>query len=208
MIETIFMGIGSGIILSFITGPVFFALIKTSIERGFIAGVCLASGVIVSDMIYVAVTLYGTSFLALEKQYKMQIGGIGAVILLAIGIYYLFKKVKISYEKVPSKKHLYGYFFKGFLMCIFNPAILIYWVSVASGVSASGDFNQDEVIPFFTAILLALFAMDLLKAYYANKLRSRIREKDLLKLNRVAGVLIIIFAAKLIYNLIAKQDLM
>lgn len=209
MIETIITGIGLGIVLSFITGPVFFALIKTSIEKGFYAGVCLAFGVIVSDVIYVAITLYGTSFLAIESTYRVQIGLVGSVILLSIGIYYLFKRVKINYERTPSTKHMYGYFFKGFLMCIFNPAILLYWVSVSSSVvSANGEFKANEVVPFFGSILMALFAMDVLKAYYANKLRYRIKEKSLSILNKVAGSLIIIFALKLMYNLISKHAMM
>lgn len=206
MIETIITGVGLGIVLSFITGPVFFALIKTSIEKGFYAGVCLAFGVVVSDVVYVAITLYGTSFLAIESKYRVQIGFVGSLILLVIGIYYLFKKVKINYEKTPSTKHMYGYFFKGFLMCIFNPAILLYWVSVSTSVN--GDFEQSEVIPFFGSILFALFSMDVLKAYYANKLRYRIKENTLRWLNRTAGTLIIIFAVKLIYNLVSKHAIL
>lgn len=206
MIESIITGIGLGIVLSFITGPVFFALIKTSIEKGFYAGVCLAFGVIVSDMLYVAITLYGTSFLAIESKYRVPIGVTGSVILISIGIYYLFKKVKINYERIPSKKHLYGYFFKGFLMCIFNPAILLYWVSVSSSVvSVNGEFKTSDVVPFFSSILLALFSMDVLKAYYANKLRHRIKESSLMWLNRIAGSLIILFALKLAYNLLSKH---
>ncbi|MDF3079121.1 MAG: Lysine exporter protein [Sphingobacteriaceae bacterium] len=209
MIESIITGIGLGIVLSFITGPVFFALIKTSIEKGFYAGVCLALGVVVSDAIYVAITLYGSSFLAIESKYRMQIGFVGSLILLIIGVYYLFKKVKINYEKAPSTKHMYGYFFKGFLMCIFNPAILLYWVSVSSSViSVNGEFETGEVVPFFGSILLTLFSMDVLKAYYANKLRYRIKENTLRWLNRTAGTLIIIFAIKLIYNLVSKHAMM
>ena len=51
MFEAILLGIGAGIISSFLTGPVFFAMIKTSIERGFMAGFSLAIGVIISDVI-------------------------------------------------------------------------------------------------------------------------------------------------------------
>ena len=35
MFEAIVLGIGAGIISSFLTGPVFFSMIKTSIEKGF-----------------------------------------------------------------------------------------------------------------------------------------------------------------------------
>lgn len=208
MIETIISGIGLGFVLSFLTGPVFFALIKTSIEKGFYAGVSLAAGVLISDIFYVALSIYGTSFLALENQYRLQIGITGSVILLAIGIYYLFKKVKVNYQKSTSKRHNTGYFLKGFIMCIFNPAILLYWLSVTSGVvSISGALNPKTILPFFGSILITQFSLDVLKAYYANKLRYRIKEKTIARLNRIAGILILIFALRLIYNLFSGHSL-
>lgn len=208
MIESIISGIGLGFVLSFLTGPVFFALIKTSIEKGFYAGVSLAAGVVVSDVFYVALTLYGSSFLALENKYRIQIGVAGSTILFAIGIYYLFKNVKVNYETTTSKRHNTGYFLKGFIMCIFNPAILLYWLSVTSGViSISGEIDPAEVIPFFGSILITQFSVDVLKAYYANKLRYKIKEKTISNLNRIAGVLILIFAIRLLYNLLSGNSL-
>lgn len=208
MIETIISGIGLGFVLSFLTGPVFFALIKTSIEKGFYAGVSLAAGVVVSDIFYVALTIYGTSFLALENTYRIQIGIAGSSVLFAIGIYYLFKKVKVNYEQTSSKRHNTGYFIKGFIMCIFNPAILLYWLSVTSSViSISGEIKSANILPFFGSILITQFSVDVLKAYYANKLRYRIKEKTIANLNRFAGILILIFAARLIYNLLTGHSL-
>jgi amino acid exporter len=208
MIESIISGIGLGCVLSFLTGPVFFALIKTSIEKGFYAGVSLAAGVVVSDIFYVGLTLYGSSFLALENTYRMQIGIAGSVILLSIGIYYLFKRVKVNYEKTNSKRHNTGYFIKGFLMCIFNPAILLYWISVTSSIiSISGEIKSSEIVPFFGSILVTQFSLDIVKAYYANKLRYRIKEKTISNLNRIAGALILIFAIRLIYNLLSGHSL-
>jgi len=208
MLELIVSGIGLGIVLSFLTGPVFFALIKTSIERGFYAGVALASGVVVSDFIYMTITLFGTSLLSFESTYRVPIGIIGSAILLGIGCYYLFKKIRLDYTEVPSKIKHAGYFFKGFFMCIFNPFILLYWISVSSGVySMYGELTSKQIIPFFGAILITLFSMDTLKAYFAHKMRYKIKEKTLQNLNKIAGIIIIIFALKLIYNLIFTHTL-
>ena len=88
-------------------------------------------------------------------------------------------------------------------MCVFNPGLLLYWVSVTSGiVSMTGEIRPIQIIPFFGSILVTQFSMDTLKAYYANKLRYRIKEATMTRLNRIAGTLILIFALKLIYNLI------
>ena len=208
MLESIISGIGLGIVLSFLTGPVFFALIKTSIEKGFYAGVSLAGGVVASDVFYVALTVFGSSFLLIENKYRVVIGIAGSIILLSIGVYYLLKKVKINYENTTSKRHNTGYFFKGFFMCIFNPAILLYWVSVTSGmISVAGEFEARNILPFYCSILITQFSMDVVKAYYANKLRYRIKEKTISHLNQIAGVIIIIFALRLIYNLATGHSL-
>lgn len=208
MLETIISGVGLGIVLSFVTGPVFFALLKTSIERGFHAGMWLAAGVVLSDLIYVGLALYGSSFIQFENKYRLPIGITGAFVLMGIGCYYLLKKVKINYDNTTSTKRNTGYFFKGFLMCIFNPSLLLYWVSVTSGIiSVTGEIQAQQVIPFFGSILATQFSMDTLKAYYANKLRYRIKENTITLLNRVAGTLIIIFALKLIYNLVFNMPL-
>jgi amino acid exporter len=163
---------------------------------------------LLSDVFYVGISLYGTSFIALENTYRLQIGIAGSTILFVIGLYYLFKKVKVNYEQTSSKRKNTGYFIKGFLMCIFNPAILLYWLSVTSSViSISGEIKSSEIIPFFGSILITQFSLDVLKAYYANKLRYRIKEKNIARLNRIAGVLILIFAARLIYNLLTGHSL-
>lgn len=208
MIEIILSGIGLGLVLSIVGGPVFFVLIKTSIEKGFYAGLSFASGVLLSDIIFVALVIYGSSYLALENQYRLPIGIVGSAILFTIGTYYLFKKPVINYEDKSSKRHNTGYFLKGFFMCIFNPAVLLYWVSVAGGaISVTGKFDLKEVIPFLVSILVTQFSLDVTKAYYANKLRYRIKEHIISKFNKVAGVLVIIFAIRMILSLILGHSL-
>ncbi len=208
MIETIIAGIGFGIVLSIVGGAVFFVLIKTSIEKGFHAGVSFAAGVLLSDIVFVTLVIYGSSYLAFESQYRLPIGIIGSVILFSIGIYYLFKKPAINHKDKSSKRHNTGYFLKGFFMCIFNPAILLYWISVAGGaISITGQFNLKEIIPLFASILITQFSLDITKAYYANKLRYRIKAHMISKLNKVAGVLVILFAVRMVLNLILGHSL-
>ncbi|MFM6953646.1 MAG: LysE family translocator [Sphingobacteriaceae bacterium] len=207
--EIIISGIGMGIVLSFLTGPVFFALIKTSIEKGFYAGMSLAAGVVISDGIFVALSLFGSSYLTKGGAYLDYVGYAGAAILFSIGVYYLIKKVSLVYEENTSKSKKLGYFLKGFAMCIFNPSLLLYWISVTSGViSVAGGYNPNIIVPFFAAILITQFSLDTLKAYFANKLRKRITVHNLIVLNRVAGTLLIIFAAKLIYSLVVNHSLL
>lgn len=208
MVETIISGIGLGIVLSFLTGPAFFALLKTSIEKGFYAGASFALGVLLSDILYVALAIFGSSFLSLERKLLTPIGLIGSVVLLGIGIYYLIIKVKINKKKTLCKREHPTYILKGLAMCLFNPALFLYWISVTGGLlSVTGKFDLNKIIPFFAAILITQFSLDCLKAFYADKLSNRIEEKVIGRINKFAGVLIIIFALRLMYDIVFAHSL-
>ncbi len=55
LIQGIFLGIS----LSFMVGPLLFAILQAGIERGFRAGLAVAGGIWVSDVLYVLVVQYG-----------------------------------------------------------------------------------------------------------------------------------------------------
>jgi threonine/homoserine/homoserine lactone efflux protein len=197
MIEAVIRGIGIGLVLTFLTGPVFFALIKTSIEKGFHAGVSLALGVVTSDVVFVGAILFGSQYFDISNQDKRNAGVIGCIILLALGIYYIFKKSEVNYDnKVPSRLKRTGYFFKGFLMCILNPTLLFHWtvvITTASTLYINGVPNRSlKIGVMFLTILLVQFGLDTTKAFYADKLRDRISVKFVHRLNEVAGIALII----------------
>ncbi len=189
MFEAIITGIGVGLVLAILTGPVFFALIKISVERGFISGMSFALGVFASDIVYISLTFFSTQFIDFETKYKDYITVIGCGFLLTIGLSYVLKRVKINYEPTKIITNT-GYFLKGFMMCMLNPLILFYWITIAT-VTVGDKYSTWGMIVFFTATLFTLFSLDVIKAYYASKFRSKIKENHLTWLNRVAGLVII-----------------
>ena len=200
MFEAILLGMGAGLISSFLTGPVFFAMIKTSIEKGFKAGFSLAVGVIISDVVLIGLVLYGSQFLVYQESFDKYVGIIGGFFLLAVGIYYLYSKVSINYkENELIKINKRGYLLKGFLMCILTPSTLMFWIIVSGIISAKLNSLEEKLFCFFIAMATQL-TIDGLKSYYSSKLRYRIKESTLGKLNKFAGVIIIGFAIWLIYK--------
>lgn len=206
MLEAIISGIGVGLVLTFLTGPVFFALIKTSIEKGFHAGVALALGVVTSDVVFVGAILFGSQFFDVTPQTKTIAGIIGSVILFAIGVHYIFKKSEVDFKNTtPKRIRKAGFFLKGFLMCIFNPTILFHWITVigtASTIYHQGIPNRGLKLGImFLTVLVVQFGMDTTKAFYANKLRERISPKFVHRLNEVAGGALILASLILVDKL-------
>ncbi len=203
MFEAILLGMGAGIISSFLTGPVFFAMIKTSIEKGFKAGFSLAIGVIISDVILIGLVLFGSQFFDLkgsfQNSFDKYVGIIGGIFLLAVGIYYLMSKVSLKYENnTLIKINTHGYLLKGFLMCILTPSTLMFWIIVSGIISVKLNGRLNEMIFCCIIAMCTQLTIDGLKSYYSAKLRYRIKEDALKKLNRIAGVIILMFAIWLI----------
>jgi threonine/homoserine/homoserine lactone efflux protein len=198
MFEAIIQGIGAGILFSFLTGPVFFSMIKTSIEKGFKAGFSLAIGVVLSDIIFISATIFSAQFVVYNSKYNHYIGVIGGLFLLGVGLYYLINKVKVNYDLEANENiKRSGYMLKGFLMCLLSPTTLMFWIMVGGFVSVQLHFETAEKIGFFVVAMATQLTVDAVKTFYAAKLRYKIKEKSIQNLNRVAGAVIIIFAIRL-----------
>jgi len=205
MIEAILQGIGAGILFSFLTGPVFFSMIKTSIEKGFKAGFSLAIGVILSDIIFISLTIFSSQFVDYNSTYNIYIGIIGGLFLLGVGLYYLINKVKVNYETSEIiKVRKRGYIIKGFLMCLLSPTTLMFWIMVGGIVSGQLHYEMAEKVVFFIVAMATQLFVDFLKTFYAAKLRYKIKEKNIRVLNRIAGCVIIIFAIRLFIEVVIK----
>lgn len=206
MFEAILQGIGAGILFSFLTGPVFFSMIKTSIEKGFKAGFSLAVGVILSDIIFIGLTIFSSQFVNYKSEYFEYIGIVGGLFLLGIGFYYLFNTVKVNYDIAEiAKVKKRGYVLKGFLMCLLSPTTLMFWVMVGGIISVQLHYNMTEKVVFFIIAMTTQLTVDGFKTYYAAKLRYRIKEKTIQNLNRIAGAVILIFAIRLLVEVFLKS---
>ena len=58
LLGIILNGVGLGLALSILLGPVFFALIHTSISKGFREGFIMAIGIVVSDATYLTIAFF------------------------------------------------------------------------------------------------------------------------------------------------------
>lgn len=203
MLSTLFEGVVLGITLAFLVGPGFVALIQTSIHRGFIHGVQFAIGVVFSDFALIALSYLGALQLLNDADNQFSVGLVGGIILIVFGIVTTTRKStsiphSASIEvKVRSSRFL-KYFFKGFFMNIFNPFLLIFWMGMMGLVTSKHGIGSKEVIVFFIGALSTVFLTDLVKCFIAHKIKRFLNVKVLTWLNRIVGILLIVFGIVLI----------
>jgi threonine/homoserine/homoserine lactone efflux protein len=200
--DIIIKGVLSGIVLAFLIGPVFFTLLQTSIERGFSSGVFVAIGISLSDSFYIFISYFGLTQFMQAESFRLYMAYGGGVILLLFGIYYLFIKSKklarYDPEKVESASGL-RLAAKGFLINGLSPMVLFFWLATVSVATTQLGYNSNNhALIFFSSIVCTVFVTDLIKAKLADKLRTLITPRVIRILNIVLGLVMVIFAGKLI----------
>jgi threonine/homoserine/homoserine lactone efflux protein len=201
IIKIILGGISAGLIMTFMTGPAFFALIRTSIQKGFLSGALFALGVFMADTFFVATTFLGASLIALAESNQKYIAVFGGLFIIGIGYKYLTKKVEEEKEveiTVSSRLKNTGYFFKGLLMNLLNPGMLFYWIGLVSYLGTNSDYTNDDIKLFIFCSMLTVLSTDLAKAYFASKVRHLFSTKVILWMNRIVGTALIVFALVMI----------
>lgn len=203
MIEAVLKGLGFGLLLSIAVGPVLFSIIKQSLNNGHRGGFAFVFGVFFSDITLVLISNVFTQLFDSIQTYKTEVGIAGSAFLITMGIYFLFfKKVKVNEEGKQvfkfRKRDFAKIFVSGFFMNSLNPGILIFWITTSTAVITH---TVNERIIIFATCLLFMFSTDSLKVVLAGKIRNRLTPHNIHILNRINGVILIVFGIALIWGL-------
>lgn len=196
---TIWRGVAIGILISAPMGPVGILCIQRTLNKGRKTGLYTGIGAALSDLIYCILTGFGLSFIEefLERNQNI-IQLAGSVLLIAFAVY-LFKKNPASSLKTPQggieqvspHKNILG----GFLFTFSNPLILFLII----GLFARFNFSIPEIsfyyyIAGYAAIFVGAVIWWQFVTFTVNKLRSHFNLRSMYLINRIIGVIILIFA--------------
>ena len=127
--EIVLNGLKFGIVLTCLVGPVFFAILQASIERGFWTGVLVALGVSLSDTLYVIICYFGLASIMASSTLRIYMAYGGGLILIGFGLYYLLIKSRrpLVVDKDPLKeRNPVRYVLKGFFINGMSPTVLFF----------------------------------------------------------------------------------
>jgi threonine/homoserine/homoserine lactone efflux protein len=205
MFEAFIKGLGLALFLSISVGPVLFSIIKQSLNNGFKGGMAFVAGVSASDVTLVLVSNVFTQLFAELNRYRTEIGIIGCIFLVSMGVFFVFfKKVPVSVEGKQvifkfRKRDYAKIFASGFLMNTLNPACILVWIT--SSTSFITHTVQQRIV-IFTTCLAVVLCLDIAKVLLAGKIRNRLTPHNIHLINRLNGIILIGFGIALIWGLL------
>lgn len=191
-------GIIAGLTLAVFVGPSFFYLVRVGVNRGFTSAASFAAGIFLSDATLVALMYFGFKDILNNALFQRGFSLVAGILILALGIKWSFGSTKMKKVKKLGLGSMPALFLKGFAINFLNPFTILLWIAVLATVGLSGS-DSKEYLQFFVAALLTIFAMDILKAWYANVLGKWLTDKYLQIINRVVGVVFLALSLKLLW---------
>jgi L-lysine exporter family protein LysE/ArgO len=203
LLNCILQGLLTGVILSLMLGTVFFSLIKNSVNSGYKTGIYIASGVILCDIIFIALAILSTEFAEFLKNNQNTISFLGGLVLLIMGISMFLKaKPKPDEGKIftsSSKSALY-FIGNGFLLNVVNPVNFFSWLAISSLLKVKLDYEINDQVIYFSACLFSIFVVEIAIAYFASLLKKWMTDKVVQRINQVSGLVFFGVGIKLILN--------
>lgn len=199
-------GIPIGFIFSFALGPVFFTIIKTSLERGFKSTIPITIGVILADLVLLALAYSGVeAFLPRDVDISFWVSVGGGTFLIILGVITLLNRDKISQGKdITPSKLAFQNIIKGFFLNSLNPANFMEWVGAAGILKTKYHFEVYQNVSFFTGALIGAAATSLAISYFAARLRRVLSVKVMRYINIVSGSLFLGFGIYLLVEAFLK----
>lgn len=195
--DGLLLGISLATLFGF--GPALLALLQTSLSRGYKSGFALAFGIFLSDLFLVMLSFEGVTQIVEEPKNKLAFGIVGGVILIVFGVITYLKKPQIETDEIIVKNpRILAFIGKGFLLNVANPFIWLFWMGTMIAISTNYEKDESAILIMFSTTLLVVLMSDLLKSFLADRLKPLITAKLLIRINRLAGIGLILFGISLV----------
>jgi threonine/homoserine/homoserine lactone efflux protein len=190
------------LVLAISPGPGLFAVISKSLSSGFKNGSFMVLGLILGDIIYLLMAIYGLNAIAyFMGDFFILIKYIGGMYLLHLG----YKIIISSIQNVnlDSKEELsfINNFLTGLLITLSNPKVIIFYLGFLPVFINLEVLHTLDVIISIIVVASTLLVVMLSYAYLASKSKELFQSKKAMKkLNYISGSVMITAGSFLIFK--------
>jgi|APAra7269096979_1048534.scaffolds.fasta_scaffold12321_5 threonine/homoserine/homoserine lactone efflux protein len=189
-------GAGIGFAVAAPVGPIGMLCIRTTLERGRVAGFAAGLGAAVADAIYGAIGVLGVTAISgyIEAQrIWLELGGGIFVILFGIHLGFTKPNIQNGNDEIPVS--LWADFMKTLVLTLANPSTILTFMAIFAGVPGAAASEMAAVPVIIFGVLLGSAAWWLFLSQGVGVIRHRISERALKWMNWAAGILLVAFGA-------------
>ena len=178
------------IILAATPGPGMFATISMALSSGFSRAMCLVAGIILGDLVYLMLAIFGLSMIA------RVLGDLFIIVKIGGGLYLIWLGIKIWSSRatcagppeVNAKDRKTVSFVSGLIITLSNPKVILFYCGFLPAFMDIQRLSGSEIVLVAIVVALTVCAVLAFYAYLAAKARRYFaNQKAGHVMNRVAA---------------------
>ena len=159
----------------------------------------VVAGSAASDLMYGFIAMFGIAPFLKDEKVEAFFWFIGGIILIVLGIFTLIYSDKNSYNNTEKTMLFRSHtsLFIGFSLAVTNPPIIFWWLFCFEFIKSIGivpTFESAYTVIFLLSAGMGIASYLVGLALFLKKVGKKISHKTECKINRIMGILLILFS--------------
>ncbi len=197
-----YLGLTIGILIATPLGPVGIFCIKKNLTQGRVSGLTTRLGAATADAFYGIVAAWSLTVVSgfiLDNRSIFK--GIGIILIFFMGMKIFLRDTRLGYIREVRGRTFLSDYFTGFFLTLTSPATLIGVIEVFAWIDRFPDSPLNSLF-FVGGIFAGSASWWFITTLFAERTRHYLDEDNLIKINRIVGALLIVFALGLLMELL------
>ncbi len=195
MSSLLLAGIIAGLVVSVPLGPVGVIIIRKTLHNGRWSGYVSGAGATLADTFFAIIAGFGISIITdFIQMYQAQIRVLGGAILMFLAYKIFMSNVITQVRNRGKKSSLWSNFMQSYFLTLSNPLTIIAIGAVFATGGPGKDAAQVEIMTLITGVFVGAVSWWFILVTLVNLFRRYIRLKTLWYINKVTGIIILLFA--------------
>ncbi|MHB8806877.1 MAG: LysE family translocator [Anaerolineaceae bacterium] len=198
-------GMGLGISIAAPVGPIGVLCIQRTLKKGFSSGIVSGLGAATADLLYGSLAGFGALWLGNHLvQVQTPLRLVGGAVLILLGVRAFFQKEKQT-ATAGNSQGLAGDYLSTFLLTLTNPITIFSFAAVYGGLGLSAEETSTGLMAVLVlGVFIGSIAWWLTLSGLVSLLRGRLKPIFYMRINKIAGLVLIGFGISLIVGIFTK----
>lgn len=207
MTDLILQGILIGLFVSIPMGPIGVLCIQRTLQQGRLSGFISGLGAACADTFFASIAGLGLTMVSdFFQEQKIYIMLVGAAILIFLGCRMFFRNTIKQVRAYKYKQsNLLTDFVSVFVLTITNPLTIIFYGIVFASLGMVQD-NMVSLGMILFGIFCGAISIWFVLSTFVNIFRKYFRLRVIFYINKIAGIIIVLFGLFAVYNAFSPVD--